>query len=305
MERGLGLAAGRGYQWLGAGEEGLDRAVVAGLMLDAALKAAPGPPDPQAWGRLLKIRVQEALLTHLAGRITLDRFRALISSLNHCFPFYLPLISPLAQPGPPGSGSPRPAAAEPPFPASFNRSVRVHLLATALARLRGILPRRPHSKLQAEKLLHFLAGTRGCWFRLRDFQERFSLERKTAWEYLQKFWRAGLLTHNQGRAASVRYALAERFLLVPGAALRAHAAAALGDLDPRLGARVADWLIASGGASFWEEEWRRFLPGAPFQEILDRLTNPGSLLEVVRATPGGSRLLRLPADWRRHPEAIS
>ncbi|MEW6658242.1 MAG: hypothetical protein AB1424_06255 [Thermodesulfobacteriota bacterium] len=305
MEGCLGQAAGRGYQWLGTGAEGLDRAVVAGLMLDAALQVAPRPHDPQAWGRMLKIRVQEALLTHLAGRITLDRFRALISTLNHCLPFYLPLISPLLRPGPERSGPQKAADRGPPFPSSFSRAVRGDPLAAALAGLRGILPRRPHSKLQEDKLLHFLVGTRGCWFRLRDFQEHFSLERKTAWEYLRKFRQAGLLTHNRGRAASVRYALVDRFLLVPGAAVRGHAAAALADLDPHLGPRVADWLIASGGEAFWEEEWRRFLPGAPFQEILARLTKPASLLEVVSAGPGGSRLLQLQPDWRRHPDATS
>jgi len=297
MEGCLGPAGGGGYQWLGAGEEGLDRAVVAGLMLDAALKAPARPPDLRAWSRLLKIRVQEALLTHLAGRITLDRFRALISTLNHCFPFYLPLVTPMWQPAAEPSGS-RPAPereiAMPPF---SSRAVRRDLLAAALGRLQGVLPRRPHSKLQAGKLADFLARTCGCWFRLRDLQEHFSLERKTAWEYVQKFLHCGLLGHNHGRAAAVRYCLADEFLRVRGEAVREHAAAVLADLDPRLGPRIADLLIAGGGEPFWEEEWRRRLSPGHFQEILQRLSAPASLLEVVSAAPAGGRLLRLQSRW--------
>ncbi len=297
MEGCLGLAAGSGYQWLGTGEEGLDRAVVAGLMLDAALGAPAWPPDPQVWGRVLKIRVQEALLTHLAGRITLDHFHDLIRTLNRCFPFYLPLISPLLRPTVERSGANRAAARETPIPASAGRAIRRDLLAQALAGLQGIIPRRPHSKLQAGKLADFLGRTCGCWFRLRDFQEHFAVERKTAWEYVQKLLHAGLLIHNRGRAAAVRYSLVDRFLRVQGEAIREHAAAALADLDPHLGPRVADLLIASGGEPFWEEEWRQHLSPGHLQEILPRLTAPGSLLEVVSATPDGSRLLRLPSRW--------
>ena len=305
MEGCLGLATGSGCQWLGAGEEGLDRAVVAGLMLDAALGAGAGPQDPQTWGRMLKIRVQEALLTYLAGRITLDRFHHLIITLNQCFPFYLPLISPLLRPADERSGPQRAPVRKAALPSSSSRAVRRDLLAAALAGLQGVLPRRAHSKLQEHKLADFLVRTCGCWFRLRDFQEHFSIEPKTAWEYVQKLLHSGLLCHNRGRAAAVRYALVDRFLLVRAKAIREHVAAALADLDPHLGPVVADWLIASGGEPFWEEEWRQFLPAAPFQEIVQKLTGPGSLLEVMRATPGGSRLLRLQSSWLQAPGETS
>jgi hypothetical protein len=103
----------------------------------------------------------------------------------------------------------------------------------------------------------------------------------------------------------VRYGLADRFLTVRGEAIRKHAAAALADLDPHLEPRIGDWLIASGGEPFWEEEWRRLFPAAPFPEILERLTGPASVLEVVSAAPGGGRLLRLRPEWRRSPEETS
>ncbi|MBI4796197.1 MAG: hypothetical protein HY790_10265 [Deltaproteobacteria bacterium] len=297
MEGSCSPAAGGGYRWLGAGEERLDRALVAGLMLDAALGASPWPPDLQAQSRALKIRVQEALLFHLAGRITLDRFRTLIHTLERSFSFYFPLLTSLL-PHPDETPAPPPAAtqaAHDAFPGS--RAVSRDLLAGALGRLQNILPRRPRSKLTGPKLHDFLCRTRGVWFRLRDFQEYFSVDRKTAWEYVQKFLQAGLLVHNQARAAAVRYGLADRFLKVQAGAIHREVAAALADLPSPLASQVADRLIASAGEPFWEEEWRCVLPAAHFPEILQRLTGPASLLEVVCSGDGKNRLLRLQPRW--------
>jgi len=55
----------------------------------------------------------------------------------------------------------------------------------------------------------------GAWFRLKDFQEFFRLDRKTAWEYVQKLAVAGLFCRNQARSAAVRYRLESRFLRQP------------------------------------------------------------------------------------------
>ncbi|MHB8068627.1 MAG: hypothetical protein ACYDIC_12100, partial [Desulfobaccales bacterium] len=242
--------------------------------------------------------------THLAGRITLDRFHALINTLNRCFPFYLPLISPLLRPA--AESGPQGAAVRETAPSpACSRAVRRDLLAAALGRLRGVLPRRAHSKLQAGKLADFLGRTCGRWFRLRDFQEHFSVESKTAWEYVQKLWSAGILCHNRGRAAAVRYGLADDFLRVRGKAIREYAAAALGDLAPHLGPGVGDLLIAGGGEPFWEEEWRQPLSPEHLPDILQRLGAPASLLEVVSATPGGNRLLRLRSCWLQSPGETS
>jgi hypothetical protein len=62
-------------------------------------------------------------------------------------------------------------------------------------------------------------------------------------------------------------------------------------------AKVADRLIISAGEPFWEEEWRRFLPGNLFQEIIPRLLASASLLEVACARDAGNRLLRLKKEW--------
>ena len=54
--------------------------------------------------------------------------------------------------------------------------------------------------------------SRGAGFRLRDFEGHFQVDRKTAWEYVQKLLQAGLLVHNQGHSSAVRYQVAPRFL---------------------------------------------------------------------------------------------
>jgi hypothetical protein len=295
MEGQCGPTAGCGLRWWGAGEEPLDRALVAGLMLDAALEAAPWPRDPQAQGRTLKIRVQEALLSYLAGRITLDRFHTLINILERSFSYYFPLVTSLL---PRPARPPAAIQAAPGVPGS--RAVSGGLLAEALA-IQKIIPKRPRSKLTGPKLQDFLYGTGGIWFRLRDFQEHFGVDRKTAWEYVQKFLQAGLLVHNLGRAAAVRYGLADRFLKTRATAIRQEVAAALADLPSPLAPQVADRLIASGGEPFWEQEWRRLLPAAHSREIIDRLTATRSLLDVVCCADGKNRLLRLQERWLRSP----
>jgi hypothetical protein len=296
---GHGVAAtGGGYHWLGAGEEQLDRALMAGLMLDAALGGFL-PRDPLSQGRALKIRVQEALLSHLSGRITLDLFHSLIHTLEKSFSFYFPLRVSLLTQANERAGASLPAARQAHGQGPGSRAVSRNLLTEAIARLEDILPRRPGSKLTGPKLDDFLSRTGGGWFRLRDFQDFFAVDRKTAWEYVQKFLQAGLLIHNQERAAAVRYALADGLLKVRAAAIRAEAAEALASLPSPLAAQVADRLIASGGEPFWEEEWRGLVPASYFRKILSRLTGPESLLEVISTAPGGSLLVRLKKRWLR------
>ena len=293
MAGGAVPGAGGGYRWLGGGQELLDRALVAGLLLDAALSPAPLPLTPQARGRILKTRVQETLLSHLAGRITLDRFHTLILALEQSFAFYFPLISSLL---PPAAERPLSFKAAAPVVAdatSASRAVLTEVLAQALERLQKILPHRPQRKLTGPKLQDFLSRTGGAWFRLKDFQEHFAMDRKTAWEYVQKFVDAGLLVHNQGRAAAVRYGLADDFLQVRAGSLRREVAQAISALPSPLAPLVADLLIAGGGEPFWEEEWRPFLPAAYSREIINRLTAAGAILEVVCCRDGQGRLLRL------------
>ncbi len=67
-----------------------------------------------------------------------------------------------------------------------------------------LLPVRSHSKITRPKLTRFVWDWRS-WFRVKDFEDYFGVDRKTAWEYLQKFLDADLLTHNQEKSSRARY----------------------------------------------------------------------------------------------------
>ncbi len=278
----------------GLEQDKLDRALVAGLMWDVVLEAAGLPADPEARWRLIKARLQDTLVSHLAGWITLDRFRILMGKLDRWVAFYGPLLFPAAPLAAEGRGSAGEPDRSPPIPFTA-RVVRADLLDDWLQRAPGLIPRRPHRKMHGPKLRAFLSRTRGGWFRLKDFEQYFQIDRKTAWEYLQKLWRAGLLSHNQGRSSAVRYSLAPEFLWVRADTLRQRVAAALPDLPREIAAQVGDCLIASGGEAFWEEECGKCLPPPLREEIMAGL-KANSLLEVLYQT-GPSRMLRLPPHW--------
>jgi hypothetical protein len=70
---------------------------------------------------------------------------------------------------------------------------------------------------------------------------------------------------------------------------------ALAGVGENLAAQVGDWLIASGGEAFWEEDWQGRLDKGKYQEVLNRL-KAAALLEVVYQA-GRSALVRLPEQW--------
>jgi hypothetical protein len=130
---------------------------------------------------------------------------------------------------------------------------------------------------------------------LRDFEQHFGVDRKTAWEYLRKLLAAGLLRHNQKHSAAVRYALKTRFLVVRADTLEPKIKEALSDLPHGLAAQVVDWVIAGGGEAFWEEDWHNLLDAAQRQEVISRLQAAG-LLEIVYQA-GDQKRLQLPRRW--------
>lgn len=278
----------------GLDDDGLNRALVAGLLLETIVEAAGLPVEPSARRRVLKASLKATLVSRLSGRITLDRFRTLVRELDRCFALYYPLLSPAMSPPKLPSCGATPLPEDEAAP-RFCPAVRQDLLKMHLERLKGFLPHRPHRKVDREGLRQFLSRTRGSWFRLKDFEQHFRIDRKTAWEYLQKLLEGGLLGHNQGRSAAVRYCLAPELLTVKAQALRRAAAAALAGLPPALIAQVADWLIATGGEPFWEEEWLERFESSRRPDLLARL-QVCSLLEV-RGQTGLSRMLALPRKW--------
>jgi hypothetical protein len=281
----------------GAQEEKLDRALVTGLMLEVVLETSTLPVDPHTLRHLVKTRLKDSLAVNLAGRVTLDRFRRLLTQVDRWFPLYYPLTaagSPEAPTAPPVQAVSPPAPAAPPPP----RVLRLDRLQAWLqAEGRDLLPHRPHRKLSRDKLLDFLGRTHGNWFRLQDFSRHFGLDRKTAWEYVRKFLRSGLLRHNRGRSAAVRYALETRFLVVRAAALEPEVEAALSGLPSSLVEQVSGWLIAAGGEPFWEKAWHHRLEPPRYRQLITRLLSAGLIQEVCQV--GEDRMLQVPRQWLR------
>jgi len=282
---------------LGAQEEKLDRALVTGLMLEVILETSSLPVDPQTLRHLVKTRLKDSLAVNLAGRVTLDRFRHLLRRVDIWFPLYYPLTSAGSPKAPAPAAAwvqaaPGPAAAVTPY----RRVLREDRLRAWLQEEgRGLLPHRPHRKLNQDRLWEFLGRTQGGGFRLLDFARHFGVDRKTAWEYLHKFLQAGLLRHNRRRSAAVRYALGTRFLVVRADALEPGVEAALSGLPPSLVAQVSGWLIATGGEAFWEKEWHGRLEPPRCRQLITRLEAAGLLQEVCRV--GESRMLQIAPRW--------
>jgi biotin operon repressor len=251
------------------------------------------PNDHLLRRRTIKSRLTHSLIAHLSGRVSLDRFRTLMHRLEQWFPFYYPLM-----PAPAAPPEARQTCSEtlPPAVAQSHRLVRGDLLQEWLEKAAdGILPRRPQRKLLPERLQDFLLGAGGRWFRGKELARHFDIDRKTAWEYLQKLQDTGLLIHNGGRSAAVRYRLADRFLKVQLTALEHQVARALQELPRPLAPQAAQWLAATVGEPFWEEDWPARLGPTPLPQILSLLELAG-LLEVV-CLAAGRRMLRLSRRW--------
>ncbi|HEY9073027.1 MAG TPA: hypothetical protein VIN67_02745, partial [Desulfobaccales bacterium] len=73
-------------------DERLERALVAGLMLEVSLESPGLPDDPLSRRRLIKSRLTASLVADLSGHISLDRFRSLVHHLQQWFPLYYPLM---------------------------------------------------------------------------------------------------------------------------------------------------------------------------------------------------------------------
>ncbi len=180
-------------------DELVQRTLVAGLILEVILEAAPLPRDPDRRRQLLKSGLRRALVNRLAGQMPLHAFQFLARRLDDWFELYYHRL-------------PWEWAAYPGGEAPGGPPLREELLADALRDLEPLLPKRRHRKLDRDRLEAFLRRTAGRWFRLRDFEEFFGIDRKTAWEYVTRLIQAGLLSHNQGRAAAARYRLSPRFV---------------------------------------------------------------------------------------------
>jgi len=182
-----------------------DRALMAGLMLEVLLGGPPLNGGSESQRLQLKTWVKSTLAAQLAGRLPLASFNRLARGLDRWFEVLYPILAGC------GEGAWREAVVDSPE-SSPEGVVRKDMLHRFLVENPGLLPRRRHRKLDQEKLCAFLEATGGAWFRLRDFEAFFRVDRKTAWEYVQKLLHAGLLLHNQGHSTAVRYRLAPAFV---------------------------------------------------------------------------------------------
>jgi hypothetical protein len=275
----------------------LDRALVTGLMMEVLLESSSNEVDPQIHRKLVKTRLKTVMVNHLAGQVTLKRFRRLLREMEHCFPRYYSLVTPNNSQNPtpaawPAPSTLRPATSTPPA----HRVLRQEALAEWLeTEVRKLLPQRSHRKLKAARLLDFLQRTRGAWFRLKDFEQHFGVDRKTAWEYVQKFLDAGLLCHNHRRSAAVRYAVATRFLVVRVDALRPKVKEALAELPVQQADQICDWLAATGGEPFAAAAWHDHFTPRRCRQIIASLKAAGLLEEVNLA--GFGQMCKLPRCW--------
>jgi hypothetical protein len=276
--------------------EKLDRALVTGLMLEVILETSSLAVDSQTLRYLVKTRLKDSLAVNLAGQVTLDRFRHLLGQVDIWFPMYYPLTTAGASKA--AAATPVQAILAPAAAAPSRRVLRVDRLKSWLQEEgRGLLPHRPHRKVNQDRLWEFLGRTQGGWFRLLDFTRYFGVDRKTAWEYLQKLLHAGLLRHNGARSAAVRYALETRFLVVRADTLEPGVKAALSGLAPNLVVQVSAWLIATGGEAFGEDEWQGRLEPSRCHQLITRLKSAGLLEEACQV--GGGRMLQISRRWLR------
>ncbi len=296
-------------------QEKLDRALVAGLILEVVLDQPNLPPDVQARQSLVKSRLQDYLVQHLAGRISLDRFRSLAQNLDGWIAFYYPLLVSDDQSMAAKSPTITYTAREPQstyrvheprepwlgaktgtdMPTPRHHACLDDLLDTWLEGAKTDIPHRSHRKLTGSKLRKFLCQSAGRWFRLRDFQHFVQMDRKTAWDYVQLFLQTGLLCHNRKNSAAVRYCLAPSFLKVEADALRLAISLSLASHPEPLIEKMSDFLIATGGEPFQLQEWEKELPAPEPQLLLDALVDQDIL--VWQSLSTGSRFLKLHHRW--------
>ncbi len=293
----------------------MDRALVAGLILEVMLDHTELPDSRPARQRLVKTRIQDYLVQHLAGRVSLDRFRTLAQNLDGWFDFYYPLLVTEGRPYPAKPQTVTYSVREPQATytvhepksdwlrpnAVTDKPARVHhaclekLLDDWLEEAKTNIPHRSHRKLTPVKLRDFLCQSAGRWFRLRDFERFIQMDRKTAWDYLQLFLQTGLLCHNRKNSAAVRYCLAPSFLKVEADALRLAIGLALCPYPEDIIDKVSDFLIATGGESFQTREWEQELPAAQWHRLLEELVDQEVI--IWQQLPNGARLLKLHHRW--------
>ncbi len=180
--------------------QGLETTLVAGMFFEVLMESARLPASSGERIAFVRRKARDYLVDRLAGQITLSQFYRLLNLIEAKVGDYFQDLSEDWT----GGASARQEAREP-----GSEAVDGEALRAGLARL--ALPLTSRRKLTAQTLWDFLHRTGGSWFKLLDFEERFQVNKKTAWNYLNLLLKEGVLVHNGEKANRVRYALAERF----------------------------------------------------------------------------------------------
>ena len=189
--------------YLAGRDQGLDTMLVAGMFFQVLVEAEQLPAGAPERVSFLKRRAKDYLVDRLSGQITLSRFFRLLSLIDDNATRYFEGLK--------GDWAGLPPTPDPlPIPAVHPAPVRAEELRQALAGL-SLIPR-GRRKLTQESLFEFLQMGPGRWFKLLDFEDRFQVNKKTAWAYLNQLLKEGILEHNGEKANKVRYTLAGRFL---------------------------------------------------------------------------------------------
>ena len=189
---------------------GLDTTLVAGMFFQVVLEASRLPSGSQERVSFIRKRAKDYLVTQLAGQITLSQFYRLLNLIEEEAGLYF------ARQDWSGGKSDSRESREVPLPPLLPEPVQGEALRQALAKIP--LPMKGRRKLTPETLWDFLRETEARWFRLLDFEARFQVNKKTAWNYLNLLLQEGVLVHNGEKANRVRYALAGLFQANPAKA---------------------------------------------------------------------------------------
>ena len=182
----------------------IDTTLVAGMFFQVLREAEKLPVGTPERVSFIRRQAKSYLATRLAGQIPLSQFFRLLNLIEENVQSYFeeargswvgPKVATVKAPA---------TAPDPP-----EEVIRAEALRRALEAL-PLIPK-GRRKLTSNILEEFLRETRGTWFRLLDFEERFGVNKKTAWAYLTQLLQAGILEHNGEKANKVRYMVANSF----------------------------------------------------------------------------------------------
>lgn len=182
--------------------QALDTTLVAGMFFQVLREAEKLPASTPERVSFIRRQAKSYLATRLAGQIPLSQFFRLLNLIEEHVEGYFEEVR-----GGWVGGKAITFQRQAPEPAEeiFHTE--------ALRRSLEALPLIPKGrrKLTGTSLERFLTETRGDWFRLLDFEERFGVNKKTAWAYLTQLHQAGILEHNGEKANKVRYMVAKPY----------------------------------------------------------------------------------------------